>query len=345
MEQLHHAAKKGCSRLAFTLVELLVVIAIIGILVALLLPAVQMAREAARRMNCQNHAKQLSLAALNYESARRRFPLAGDRHRANANGKIWPAPPELMSFPMGQPGTADSGTTTGQVGGFSFIVHLLPYIEEVAIHNGIRSTTKQFSTGAYADNATVFEQAAASTKISTLICPSYAGNEEADSSRYNNVDSAAGNYVAVVGSQMTSISIGAEYDGALVPGLSFNRGKGTAIRDMSDGTSKTVLLTESREENVNSWYDAASTWVVAMRPDDPTQHALNYGPDVASGVVDPDLAGFPGGSRDWGPSSDHAGGVVVQAFGDGHVKHISDSVDAAFYRALATRAGRESVVE
>src|SRR4051812_12741704 len=59
---------------AFTLVELLVVIAIIGILVALLLPAIQAAREAARRAKCQNNIKNLALAVMNYESARKRFP-------------------------------------------------------------------------------------------------------------------------------------------------------------------------------------------------------------------------------------------------------------------------------
>jgi len=64
-------------RHGFTLVELLVVIAVIGVLVGLLLPAVQAAREAARRMQCSNHLRQLSLATLNYEATYKRFPMAG----------------------------------------------------------------------------------------------------------------------------------------------------------------------------------------------------------------------------------------------------------------------------
>jgi prepilin-type N-terminal cleavage/methylation domain-containing protein len=79
-------------RVGFTLVELLVVIAIIGILVGLLLPAVQAAREAARRMQCSNNLKQLALACHNYESAHKKFPgPAGDSLYAySAQAKLLP---------------------------------------------------------------------------------------------------------------------------------------------------------------------------------------------------------------------------------------------------------------
>jgi prepilin-type N-terminal cleavage/methylation domain-containing protein len=112
MNSVRHGLRRS-RYAAFTLVELLVVIAIIGILVALLLPAVQAAREAARRTQCVNHLKQLSLGAMNHESARKLLPSGGWGWR-------WV-------------GDADRGSGAEQPG--SWFYNILPFIEEQALHD------------------------------------------------------------------------------------------------------------------------------------------------------------------------------------------------------------------
>ena len=127
-------SRPSVPRRAFTLVELLVVIAIIGILVALLLPAVQTAREAARRIQCINQIRQLCLASLTYESANRSFP------------------PGLVDD--------DNNLQEAQHNGFVF---LLPYFEESALHDQYN-----FNENWKSDSNKVVAQ----SRIEFLICPS-----------------------------------------------------------------------------------------------------------------------------------------------------------------------------
>ena len=138
----HKSALKNHKSSGFTLVELLVVITIIGILIALLLPAVQAARESARLLECQNHLKQLGLAALNHESARGRFPSNGWYCR-------WVGDPDL-------------GDSWQQPGGWMY--NLLPYMEQQALHDLQLGKSGQ----ARLDAATQMIQ----TPLAVLYCPS-----------------------------------------------------------------------------------------------------------------------------------------------------------------------------
>ena len=129
----------------FTLVELLVVIAIIALLVGLLLPAVQAARSAARKTQCQNNLKQMGLAALNHDSANGHFPSGGW-------SLLWT-------------GDANEGVNRGQPGGW--IYNLLPYMEEAALHGMANGNTASGATANKAAAASMLE-----TAIGGLYCPS-----------------------------------------------------------------------------------------------------------------------------------------------------------------------------
>ena len=137
-------------RSGFTLVELLVVIAIIGILIGMLLPAVQQVREAARRTTCLNNLRQIGLAALNYESAHRKLP-KGWNGPGNANDAI---------------ASIDSSITGYQLGGP--LVPCLPFIEQ---NNVSRYFESHRIADAYWTNADINEFAA-SKKIPAFVCPS-----------------------------------------------------------------------------------------------------------------------------------------------------------------------------
>lgn len=139
-------------RRAFTLIELLVVIAIIGVLIGLLLPAVQKVREAANRMKCQNNLKQLGLALHNYESTHAQFPPAYTRMSGKQAGTVY--------------GVAYPDANWNGLSGWAWGTFLLPFIEQDNLYRGLRLDLPCWAP----ENALLVK-----TKLATFLCPSATG--------------------------------------------------------------------------------------------------------------------------------------------------------------------------
>jgi prepilin-type N-terminal cleavage/methylation domain-containing protein len=358
MSTFHHNAK----RRGFTLVELLVVIAIIATLIGLLLPAVQSAREAARRTGCSFNIRGLSQAVLIYESTKRRLPAATDRN-------------ETTSRPGQLTGTTRSG--------WSWLWHILPYMEEGAIYNTVSTQTNKFTVGPFdtlARVGAVGSVAASKYNIQQLICPSFGGGGTVTTTpNVNTANSHAPEYAAITGvPDGTPPAVGCYKamagthivnnmplpNGMLVltpetpipSGIAAeNASRGGAIQgSVSDGMSKTVMIVESAERGYASWIDGTVAWTVAMSPTSGTPTVVNGAwSGAVSGLNFPASATarfLPGanfGGRlqagmAHGPGSDHQGGITMHAFGDTHVSQITGDVDPAVYLAICSKSGGET---
>ena len=301
-------------RHGFTLVELLVVIAIIGLLIALLLPAVNAAREAARRTSCVNKEKQIGLAILNYETTFGRFPPG--RMGCDDTGDIM----KHRVCPPGLP--ADQKT------GASGFVAILPQLEEQPLYdqldvgNGGLWNRNVDDLYWYQDSS---KCQGIKQRLDVFVCPS--DPSHAISSVYLPVKAATASYAFVQGTLGPDSPVHLtkfENDGMF---LYVVARKTLHVRD---GLSLTTML---GEVVLSDTWESSNTWTYALANADclrSTRNPLNTWP--GDGVVRERQNGAFG--------SEHPGGAVF-CFADGHVKFTTDEVDQDVYQAQSTITGKE----
>jgi prepilin-type N-terminal cleavage/methylation domain-containing protein/prepilin-type processing-associated H-X9-DG protein len=335
--------KSSSDRDGFTLIELLVVIAIIGVLVSLLLPAVQKVREAANRLQCKNNLKQIGLALHNYHDTFKRFPPGYiDGNKLDSS--------------------TPAGTPDHDVGpGWGWASLLLPNLEQGNVYNqidfkqgvGIGSnvaislqplTIFQCPSDPYQQNFPVYDSTF-TNPIATLAHGNYVGcNGWVEV--YNN---AGGNFPGGVGNDGLPGTIGIAGDGL------FFRNSRHNIASVTDGLSNTIVVGErSGNHSPSTWTGAVTggrcpAWM-AVQP--PSPYTPPPGPPYDNADFDEAFI-LAHGNATHLPSADfpiydpdvfysmHPGPGVNFLFGDGSVHFLTSGVDPVIYQALCTIAGGE----
>ncbi len=338
-------------RWGFTLVELLVVIAIIGILIALLLPAVQAAREAARRSQCTNNIKQLALGAHTYHDTHNTLP---------RNGSDVPAHQPQSHTVGAVQGTGCCGVAAPR---WSWIARMLPQMEYTAAYEqgGIPNTNI---------NATLETRAVIAMVLPVTVCPSDFTLTRTRTTGANSgaLLSAVTSYKGVTGANWGTDRFGAAATPAQPEDTTFvtaytNPASGTPAQrnglekgdgifwraDMRigrlpfakilDGTSNTFMIGEDMGEycHWNEWaLPNGAVGTVAIPP------------NVGNRIPDAQGLGFDTAAKrnQWQTRysfrSNHPGGVIF-ALADGSVRFIRETISLTIYRSLGTRAGGEAV--
>lgn len=336
------------SKAGFTLVELLVVIAIIGILIGMLLPAVQQVREAARRITCGNNIRQCALASLNYESAHMRFP-PGLNYRETANSRT------------GGPVTPRPSNPT-QARNIAWSVYILPFVEQNNLHNQLQSATNNweddFRTLVGADG-----QLLVSSVIPFYICPSDSSPAGDFNMYYTHEDvvdtglHAKLNYVACMGaaegvfspSNVASLNNPENPDSSSEWGI-YGFNSKTTFGDIRDGSSNVIAFGERWSKiEVDAGGHADGQVYGGVWSGDPgaQRFGINDGSKARNstsavlgsvGRTTPNFAISFGinGTRagELLASSYHPGGATV-AFGDGSAHFLSEDIDFEIYGHMA----------
>jgi len=315
------------SRRGFTLIELLVVIAIIAILIGLLLPAVQKVREAAARMSCQNKMKQLGLALHNYH---------------DANGKL---PPGAQGDVLPNPNPA--GNTTASVkGGASWIVFILPYIEQDNLF-------KQYNfTLAYNDPINL---AVGATLVPGIYCPSGPDPKKYTDPNFTTPVCLTTHYYGVMGpggaTNPTSNVVGGVTYNYTVGNANGNgawsaHGMLSHYQDTSGSvsTGRLVRFTDVKDGLTNTLMVAEmSVTIPNTSPATPNQYRTwirgnSGGSGSCKTVTNPINSTFYNGSNNFNDisfGSNHQNGCNF-TLGDGSVRFISNGIDLSIYKAAAS---------
>ncbi len=299
------------ARTGFTLVELLVVIAIIGILVALLLPAIQAAREASRRSHCQNNLKQIGLAVQNHHDAKR-------------------------AFPMGRNGFQQKAV--------SWAFFLLPYLEETAVFNSWAPSYRVDDPQNSSAMRTPIETYACPSRRRA------AADRNFDNDNQPPLVLGAGtlaDYSANAGIKLLTGMTDAEGSGGVfgsykrtVAGPIFS-GSRIGARQVEDGLSKTLAIVErhlppvpaNTSEEMKD-YEIGDTAAIPGDTPHTTFRCTEGG--LATSLDDPSHEKF---------GSSHASGVVQCVYLDGHVGGLSPSMSIDVLKALSTIGGGETAIE